>query len=293
MMNIDPEPLSTSPKRLMRSFHGFSRALSVFAMLLAAVILLPACSDMQESLNDMNTALFPMTPREAAMQTASYDPDKRRNAFAAISAAPFGGEEVYLRLYRTMIETEPDPTVRAVLIKALGDHGEPEDCPTIAMFLIDYEQQDFVRWEAAKALQRLHFPKRAIIESLKTAANPAYEENNNVRAAAAHALGQYADPTVFQTLVAGLNDRDYSVIHASHRSLVILTGKDYGMNADDWMTFENNNIATLFDDQEVYTFEPYVKPRGFVDKMQFWKQQAEVQKEEKPTGLEPAANAGG
>lgn len=254
------------------------------ALLLLLVGLGSGCGvkrTISDAFGDFSEQLFPMTPSEAVQKAfASYDADERRNAAAMISASPFGGEEKYIRFYRQLLKTEPDPTVQAVLVKAMGEHGEVSDAPVIARYLTEQNKPVFVRWEAAKALQKIHHPE-VIVELMQALRQDA---DSGVRAAAADALGQYPTPAVFQSLIGGLDDAHFGVVLASERSLKTLTGADLGTDGGQWLAWADERSGKLFDDQEVYTWSPYVKPRGLMDKMQFWKKTAPVAPEA-PTGL--------
>ena len=101
-----------------------------------------------------------------------------------------------------------------------------------------YNQPPFVRWEAARALQRLHAPRRAIaglVESLGR------DPDEDVRRACAEALGQYAEQAVFTALVSALmRDRDYGVVEACVESLALLTGQNFGEDGSAWLAWERD-----------------------------------------------------
>src|SRR6185295_4051963 len=111
----------------------------------------------------------------------------------------FGGAEVYLRAYRDYIQHETNPLVKAEAIRALGRHGSAEDATLIAGQLKDDNIQ--VRWEAAKALQRLHNP--AVVPDLLRILRDD-QQTADIRMAAACALGQYPEDRVFHGLVGAL-----------------------------------------------------------------------------------------
>ncbi len=197
-----------------------------------------------------------MTPGEAARLAISpYDADDRRRGIAALAAAPWGGDKEYLRLYRTAVDDE-DPTVRAVCLKALGMHGQPQDA-TILMTHLTHEDV-LVRWEAAKALQKIHNP--VVIDALIDRTVAANEDSPDVREAAARALGQYASRRVFNALVVALDDPDFSVVHAAHESLHTLTGADLGTRSREWVAWRNKHPGDLFDGRKAYTWKPYNRP---------------------------------
>ncbi len=208
-----------------------------------------------------------------------YDPDKRARAVALINASPFGGEAPYVRMYRLLID-DRDATVRAACAMALGDHGEPRDAELVAPLLSD--ESSFVRWQAARALQKLHNP--AVVDPLIDAATD--DEDIDVRMDASFALGQYPEPAVFDALVSRLNDRDYGVVHAAHHSLHLLTGQEFEPDPIAWLTWSDENRRQLFEDQLPYGYWPYVKPRGLWDRVQFWKPAPPPAEPLPPTGLD-------
>ncbi len=217
------------------------------------------------------------------------DADKRRRAISLFAAAPFGGSEPYLRLYRMMLGggaggearlvggPDPDATVRAAAVKALGIHGSVDDVKIIVPRLDD--DVTFVRWEAAKALAKIH--NRAAIRplllslrentGLSGGKDSSGESDPDVRQACAAALGQYATPAVFDGLVAALDDSNFGVAHTARQSLQTLTGYDMGNEPGDWLLWAKRHGGALFTDQESYVWQPYNSPPGLWDKMQFWK----------------------
>lgn len=245
---------------------------------------LAACSQGNNAANDGFFAkLMPPKPGDVARDAFNvYDPDQRRRSINLLSNAPWGNEAPYLRTYRLLVD-DPDPTVRAACIRALGKHGEPQDVPLITPYL-DQAQPNFVRWEAASALQRLHNP--AAIDALIAAMRE--DEEHDVRATSAHALGQYAQPRVFQSLVGALTDDDYFVVNQAVGSLELLTGQKFGEDGAAWLDWADAN-DNLFAHQQPYRFPVYVKPPGFLDKVQFWK--AEPRPSENiPTGSPSTAS---
>lgn len=236
-------------------------------------------------LGDLIGDISPPTPSQAARDAFNvYDPDARRRAVALLSASPFGGEAPYVRTYRLLMD-DPDPTVRAACLAALGLHGGPEDVPLMTDHLT--HPVNFVRWEAAKALQKVHDPRavRPLLNALRN------DEDLDVRLAAATALGQYRDAEVFGTLVGALSDRDYGVRQAAADSLATLTGQGFGVDAPAWLAWsQGQDQAQLFADARGYTWRPYDKPPGFWGRLQFWEKR-EPPDPRVPTGLD-ATGAG-
>ncbi|HEX7008479.1 MAG TPA: HEAT repeat domain-containing protein [Phycisphaeraceae bacterium] len=216
-------------------------------------------------LGELLEPIMPPTPAQAARDAFNvYDADLRRRSIALLAASPFGGEEPYVRTYRLLID-DPDATVRAACAQALSLHGGPQDAQLIIPLLRD--STAFVRWEAAKALQRIHNPEAVtpLIQALRT------DEDADVRMAAAHALGQYAAPAVVQALIAALNDDHFGVAQASLASLRTLTGQALGPDGRQWLAWADQHAGEWFAHQRPYTYQPYYKPPGLLDKMQFWR----------------------
>lgn len=255
--------------------------LSVLSSLAAAALWLGACTGQNNPIKEMMSEFSPPTPGEVARDAFNvYDADKRRNSVAMLSASPFGGEEPYLRLYRLLVD-DPDATVRAACAKALGLHGSVEDVPLLLRRLGD--DVAFVRWEAAVALQRVH-SEDAVMPLMDSATK---DPDADVRQAAALALGQYATPAVFGALVRALDDPDFSVAASARRSLCTLTGQDFGMDATNWLEWARQNDGRLFAHQQQYVWHPFEKPRGVLDKAQFWKKHQPVSPQV-PRGLDAA-----
>lgn len=209
---------------------------------------------------------FPPSPTQAvAMATDTTDPDNRREGLLWLSSAKFGGEEVYLELYR-LFHNDQHPNVRAAAAKALGMHGKSEDAAYLMLLLED--DDPFTRWQAANGLRMIHNPAAA--EPLTARLDPSVEEAANVRQAAADALGQYPTIAVFNSLLVALEDRDYAVVDAARRSLIALTGHDAGVDPRDWSAWSSANAGDLFANQQVYTYQPYVRPRYWSDYVTFW-----------------------
>lgn len=177
----------------------------------------------------------PPSPQQAvAWATDPYDADKRYRGLLLISNAPFGGDSLYIRMYE-QASADGDPGVRAMAIRALGRHGSPEHVPIILNSFSD--KDDLVRWECARALQRIYAPEAVapLIERLDRET----EDDVLVREAAAIALGQYPEPRVAQALFSALNDRNLSVNVAANRSLQILTGESLPPDATRWIRWYN------------------------------------------------------
>src|SRR5690606_16336328 len=93
-------------------------------------------------------------------------------------------------------------------------------------------ENDQVRWEAAKGLQRIHDP--GVVPDL-LAVLRRVDERTETRVAAADALAQYPQDRVFHALIAALDARELSINLAAERSLVTLTGRQLGDDSRDWL----------------------------------------------------------
>lgn len=261
-----------------------STARTLPATLLMCVLagLLTGCTSAQSGdvFADMIEPLMPPSPSEVARQAFNvYDPDLRRRSIALLSSSHFGHEEPYVRMYRLLIDDQ-DPTVRAACAHALGQHGTTEDAPTIIALLKD--DTGFVRWEAAKALQKIHHPD-AVGPLMQALAN---DLDNDVRLAAASALGQYPTRPAFNALVGALTDHNFGVVQTAAQSLSLLTGQDLGTEGGPWLDFASANTSTLFAAQRQYTYTPYQAPPGKLSKIKFW-DKPEVVEPQQPVGLAP------
>jgi HEAT repeats len=220
------------------------------------------------------------TPSQVAREAFNvYDADKRRRSIALISASAFGHEQPYVRMYRLLIDDQ-DPTVRAACAHALGIHGTTED----ALILIPLLNDDtgFVRWEAAKALQKIHH-QDAVGPLIRTMAD---DRDPDVRMAAASALGQYPTLAVFNALVGALSSHDFGVVQSAANSLALLTGEDLGTDGGPWLDFAYAHTGNrLFAGQKPYTYMPYQKPPGKLQKIKFWEDPKTVHPQS-PVGLE-------
>lgn len=202
----------------------------------------------------------PPSPTEAAaMATNEYSADDRQLGILLLANAPWGGADVYVRLYRLGLDDE-DGAVRTAAVRAIGLHGSPDDAARIAELLDDPDR--LVRWEAARSLQRLHNP--SVVASLMTKTSGANEDEVPVRAAAATALGQYAEQRVLDALILALDDPDLTVNAAARDSLNTLTGEDFGYEPRPWVEFVRGNPEP-FAGRQTYTYPAYSRDRKWFE----------------------------
>jgi len=255
------------------------RRLPVAAVLLAA--LLAGCDTIAQDFDLLTRNLIPPTPTEAAeMMVDQHNPDERRAGVTWIANSPFGGADPYKRQYRMMVEIERDPTALAAAIRALARHGEPDDATLIAPHLT--HENEYVRWEAARGLQRLHNP--AVVSDLLAVLRNG-GERSDVRVAAAHALGQYPQDRVFQALISALDDRALALNQTAQQSLATLTGRDFGGEARDWlMWYRSVPPDERFADQQEYRFATYTRDMTWFERLAFW-QTVQFEQPAPPAGL--------
>ena len=183
----------------------------------------------------------PPSPRQAALMAVDqYNADDRRTGITLLSTSSFGGAPDYLEMYRDYVIKDRDPLVRAASMKALARFGTPEDALLIFPWLDrSKEESSQVRRAASIALQRLHNASvvPALLRSLRD-----QDEENQVRASVATALGQYPENQVFIGLVASLQANDLSINLSAAQSLHTLTVKCSeligmrGMNGANWQS---------------------------------------------------------
>ncbi|MEL6740336.1 MAG: HEAT repeat domain-containing protein [Planctomycetota bacterium] len=208
------------------------------------------------------------TPQAAAeLALDEYSPQNRFRGIRLLSASPFGGGDPYVRLYRDSMD-DADPGVRWAATRAVGRHGEPSDIPAIAASLTDEDTR--VRTAAALAMQRLHNP--VAIPSLLRALDPEVEPDQAVRAEAAHALGQYAEPRVVEALIASLADRSLAVNETARQSLRTLTGQDFGYDQGLWAQWSGqvaSETGGLFQGRTPYVYPAFERDRNLIEYLPF------------------------
>lgn len=261
----------------------------------------------QAAQSDSILALMPAppSPAEAAAWAGDpYDPDKRFRGTVLLSNTPWGGESVYLQLYRARLgavpnsEPDSDPSVRAAAAFALGLHGSPEDAPTIAKLLTDSDR--LVRVTAVRALQRIHNPD--VIPALIARTYPGPpgglvdpddprqpELDPDIRAEAADALGQYPDDRVLQALIAALSDDRFSVTTAARKSLKTLTAQDFGDDKRAWLEWAKN--PERFAGKTPYVYPTFSREKGWLEYLPFFPQPARNEVPGSPVGLTAAESA--
>lgn len=233
-------------------------------------LLLGGCAGISFEYGDAYEALLGETPEPSQLGAVemAFDresPDRQRTGLSWMAANEYGGAEEYLAAYRLFVQS-PDPGVRAAAANALGHHGKPNDAQLLVGLLIDDDA--FVRWQAANALRKIHYPPAApaLVEKL----DPDLEDDPDTRAAAAFALGQYPDRVVFSALVSALGQQgSYQVAAAAERSLNLLTGHDGGPDPRKWIEWSGRK-PDLFAKAKPYTYDVYDPTLTYLDRVLFF-----------------------
>ena len=160
------------------------------------------------------------------------NPDHRRSGIVYLSDRPAGRHDPYAKRYMDMPETENDPSVRSMVIRALN---RARDKRAISIFLsaLDDKNED-IRLEGAKGLANIPAPS-ATTPLLRHLDDP--NENVDVRVACADALRMYRTSEVAQSLVRALRDRNFGVAWQARQSLQLMTGKDFRYDTAAWLTY--------------------------------------------------------
>lgn len=225
-------PRTTSPARRPR-VSGVARGSFHAAVMVVSIGVLSGCQeiDVTPGAETFMEALRGPPPALAAEWAIDpYDADKRFRGTLLLANAVFAGQPVYMRLF-TDNAKDADPAVRGAALRAIANHGTPEQAGILVEALKDEDAS--VRLEAARGLQRLHAPPA--VDALMGRLKPDVEDEPRVRAEAAEALGQYPERRVLQALIAALADRQLLVNDAASRSLQTLTGQNFGFAQASWV----------------------------------------------------------
>lgn len=255
--------------------------------------LLAGCDEAARKRAEETGSIFALTSTQRPIDAAKdminpYDADKRFRGTNAIANAPFGGADVYVKVYEDQIRNDPDMGVRAVAARALSLHGRPEHADLIIP-LLTVKDDRRVRLEAARALQRIHSNKA--IDPLIAATDSRREIDQEVRAEAATALGQYALGKVAQALIAALDDDHLVVNTAAHESLKTLTGQAMPPDRKVWLSWFTQSKAP-FAEQKQYIYPVYVRDKSWVEYLPFVAPPPN-EVPASPVGMPPVNTAGG
>jgi hypothetical protein len=159
-------------------------------------------------------------------------PDKRWKGIEKLVENDFAKKPPYTTRYRQIAQTDADPLVRAVAVRALNRSRDAGATEIYIKALSD--ESSMVRLEGAKALNNMPNPS-AIAPLVAMLGKP--EENRDVRLAAAEALKHYKQLDVGRALVARLNERDFGIAFQARESLRGMTQNDLGYNESAWLQF--------------------------------------------------------
>ncbi|MEM1423995.1 MAG: hypothetical protein AAGH64_08320, partial [Planctomycetota bacterium] len=95
------------------------------------------------------------------------------------------------------------------------------------------------------------------------------DEDADVRAAAARALGQYPSRRVFDALVASLDDISLRVNMASESSLRTLTGRALGSSPSVWLDWADG-AGDLFADGTTYEYPVFRRDKRIAEWIVPW-----------------------
>jgi HEAT repeats len=149
----------------------------------------------------------------------------------------------YTDRYKLLAQKDPDFTVRAMAIRALNIS---RDASATGIFIAALDDDnELIRLEGVKAL--VNVPDPAAIPILEHILDGRREsaldgtrlpdEAMDVRIAAADALRRYPKLDVARNLVGYLNEQDFGVAWQSHRSLGVLTGRDFQYDQGAWLAY--------------------------------------------------------
>jgi plasmid stability protein len=244
--------------------------------LAAAALSLAGCGSLEIDPNAEGEGLFELMfnsrPLTNIVNDAQdpFDPDRRARGMLALSTTSAGGDPAYVSLYAENAE-DPDPSVRAAALKALGRHGTAEHTAIMTKALTT-DKDPGVRQEAARSLQRVHNPET--IEPLLAAirlpdvAKGQWEEDAEVRAQAALALAQYREQKVLQGLVSALYDPRLAVNRNALVALRTLTGQDFGYERLAWAAWIKET-PNPFAGAIVFEYPAYSREKTLVEYLPF------------------------
>lgn len=239
----------------------------IFVLLTPLALLQGGCTfmeDMGYQTNPNANGILDLFSRPSPAQATAWalddtNADRRYQGTLLLANAPFAGDDVYLQLFEDNLRDD-DPAVRSAAARGLAHHGGPDQIPVILEALGD--EDELVRIEAARALQRIH-SERAV-GALLSRLSSEIEESRDVRAACAHALGQYPQPRVLAALAASLRDQSLAVNMSSLEALRYLTGQDFGLDQRAWFEFLDQTDDP-FAHQITYVYPYFERDRKWIE----------------------------
>jgi HEAT repeat protein len=195
----------------------------VHGLLLLAALTATGCQSMAWP------AMWPFPDRE---RTTHEGPRQRIEAIEQLVDQSDGTDspkqrEIVEQLAR-QIQKEPDPLVRATIIQTLVAYRVPLAQQVMEAGLSDGDA--VVRLACCRALG-----KRAEAASIPRLGQVLRnDKNQDVRMAAAEALGQIKTTESLQALVAAVDDRDPAMQYVGIQAMKSVSGKDYGGDIAAW-----------------------------------------------------------
>lgn len=165
-------------------------------------------------------------------RTAFHTPDMRIDTVQQFASRADGTDSTEQREYTDQlarqIQIEPDPLVRAQIIKAVHEFRTPLAYQIVEAGLGD--EHSAVRTASCEALG-----ERAEARSIARLSEIVREdEDKDVRLAAVAALGNIKDPAAIAGVAAALEDRDPAMQYVGVQSMRSITGKEYGGDVEAW-----------------------------------------------------------
>ena len=205
-----------------------------------ALVMAPGCGsgDGTSKINDL--LHYWSGPSSTEMMAMSYDlddADRRRKGVVGLAKKDWAArDQRILNGFADIAKNDPDASVRSAAVRALGSSGDSAYVDTLAAALSDISTS--VRWDAAVALDQN--PGQPAIAPLSKRAIG--DNSLDVRMACAKSLRHYREKQVVRTLVMCLEDREFGVRYAAHRSLVEITGSDRGAEYEDWLSAVGDDL---------------------------------------------------
>jgi HEAT repeat protein len=174
-------------------------------------------------------AMWPFPDRE---RTTYRGPALRIEAIEQLAIQADGTDspqqrEIAEQLAR-QIQVETDPLVRATIVRTIAEFRAPISQQVLEAGLGDGDAH--VRMACCHALG-----KRAEAASVPRLAHALRaDKNDDVRMAAADALGKIKTPESLQSLVAAIDDRDPAMQYVGIQAMKSVSGKDYGGDVSAW-----------------------------------------------------------
>ncbi len=169
-----------------------------------------------------------MTASIDQLIAALDDPSSTVRLYVALALGRNGDPSVVEPLIRALRESSGG--VRSNVAHALQYTGDPRALDPLLSALDD--QDPHVRASVAWVLRHFDEPRVAtrLIEALQ-------DQEAQVVAAAADSLGHLKADQAIEPLIAALGNEDLKVRDRTARSLHRISGKDFGLNADEWRSW--------------------------------------------------------